>query len=211
MAWKKYVLQKTCSSKQNRQHVFVLVMLRNGIPRVCFYFFSTEQNSEQFFSSAERFGTEFREFSVPRIVSERNSESLLLFVPWYRIPSILLLCGTVRNGIPRVSVPWNSLNSTGTSQLFCLFRLPRNNFFVGNCHPCAAGSCPNTQRRPSVILFESKRFLQIKEELGKMGRKIRDFMTVAKFCTLVCRMQFLENNFTFRYNAWYLKQGIIES
>ncbi len=45
-----------------------------------------------------------------------------------------------------------------------------------------------------------------KEELEKMGRKIRDFITVAKFCTLVCRMQFLENNFNFRYNAWYLKQ-----
>ncbi len=32
-----------------------------GIPRFCFYFCSTERNSE-FFSSAEEFGTEFREF-----------------------------------------------------------------------------------------------------------------------------------------------------
>jgi hypothetical protein len=33
--------------------------------------------------------TEFRDFASN-------------FVPWYRIPSIFLLCGTVRNGIPRV-------------------------------------------------------------------------------------------------------------
>jgi hypothetical protein len=31
------------------------------------------------------------------------------------------------------SVPRNSLNSAGTNQLFRLFRLPRNNFLVGNC------------------------------------------------------------------------------
>jgi hypothetical protein len=48
-----------------------------------------------FFSIAERFGTEFQEFSVP----------------------------------------WNSRNSTRTIQLFRLFRLPRNKFYVGNCQP----------------------------------------------------------------------------
>jgi len=47
------------------------------------------------FSSTEWFGTEFREFCVPR----------------------------------------NSRNSVGINQLFRLFRLPRNNFFVGNCQP----------------------------------------------------------------------------
>ena len=40
-------------------------MVRNGIPRVCFYICSTERNSEL--------------FSLPRNGSERNSESLLLF------------------------------------------------------------------------------------------------------------------------------------
>jgi hypothetical protein len=48
-----------------------------------------------FFSSAEWFGAEFREFSVPR----------------------------------------NSQNSAGTKQLFRLFRLLWNNFFVRNCQP----------------------------------------------------------------------------
>jgi hypothetical protein len=33
------------------------------------------------------------------------------------------------------SVLRNSRNSAGTSKLFRLFRLPRNNFFVGNCQP----------------------------------------------------------------------------
>jgi hypothetical protein len=41
------------------------------------------------FFSAEWFRTEFREFAS-------------IFVPWYRISSIFILCGTVRNGIPRV-------------------------------------------------------------------------------------------------------------
>jgi hypothetical protein len=41
-------------------------MVRNGIPRVCFYFCSTERNSVF--------------FSLPRKGSERNSESMLLFL-----------------------------------------------------------------------------------------------------------------------------------
>ena len=110
------------NSKQNWQHYFVGDVLRNGVPSSCLfhgmvrnripsislYFYSTERNSERlllvlflgtefraFFSSAEQFGTEFREFFVPR----------------------------------------NSRNSAGTNKLFRLFRLPRNNFFVGNCQP----------------------------------------------------------------------------
>ncbi len=73
-------------------------IVRNGIPTACFYFCSTERNSELFslprkglepnsesmllflfhgtefrviFSSAEGFGTEFREVSVPQ--NNRNS------------------------------------------------------------------------------------------------------------------------------------------
>ncbi len=128
--------KKSCSSKQNWQHIFVRGMLRNvipsfclfrgmdrnRIPNVCLNFCSTERNSElfsllrngsewnskcllltlfhgtefrSFFSSAERFGTEFREFSFPR----------------------------------------NNRNSVGTNQLFRLFRLPQNNFLVRNCQP----------------------------------------------------------------------------
>ncbi len=91
-------------------------MFRNGIPRVCFYFSSKERNSELFFlprngsernsesllqfllhgtkfrlifSSAERFGMEFQEFAS-------------IFVSLYRIPSIFLLHGMVRNGNPRI-------------------------------------------------------------------------------------------------------------
>jgi hypothetical protein len=41
-------------------------MVRNGSPRVCFYFFSTEQKSEL--------------FPLPRNGSERNSECLLLYL-----------------------------------------------------------------------------------------------------------------------------------
>jgi hypothetical protein len=98
MAWKNLFHIKSCPSKQNRQHVFVRDILRNGIPRVCLFciFFSKEQNSEH--------------FSPLRNGSERNSESFLfrgmvqngirefasIFVPWYRIPGILFLCWTVR-------------------------------------------------------------------------------------------------------------------
>ncbi len=65
-------------------------MVRNGIPTVCFYFCSTERNSELFFlplkgsePNSESMllflfhGTEFRVFSLPRKGSERNSERFL--------------------------------------------------------------------------------------------------------------------------------------
>jgi hypothetical protein len=124
-------------------------MVRNGIPRVCFYFCSTERNSELFplllkglegnseslllfqfhgtefrvvFSSAEGFGREFREFAS--IFGLRDG-----------IPSCFLVRGRVRNGIPRISVPRNSRNSVGNNHLFRQFRLPRNYFFVGNSQP----------------------------------------------------------------------------
>jgi hypothetical protein len=67
--------KKCCSSKQNRQHGFVQDMLRNRIPGVCFYVFSTEWNTEH--------------FSPLRNGSERNSESFL-----FR--------GLVQKRIPRV-------------------------------------------------------------------------------------------------------------
>jgi hypothetical protein len=90
-------------------------MVRSGIPRVCFYFCSTERNSGLFslplkssegnseslfliwlhgtefrvvFSSAEGFGREFRELAS-------------IFVQWNGIPSCFLFSGRVRNGIPK--------------------------------------------------------------------------------------------------------------
>jgi hypothetical protein len=87
-----------------RERNFVRKKLRNKIPKVCFYFCSMKWNSElfsllgsgserniesllllcsgtefrAFFYSAERFGTEFREFSVPR--NSRNSVGTKPFV-----------------------------------------------------------------------------------------------------------------------------------
>ncbi len=142
------VLQKkSCSRKQNWQHVFVRDMLRNGIPRVCFYFCSTERNSEL--------------LSLPRNGSEQNSKCLLLYLfhgtefqivfssaEWFRTEfrefASILFHGTEfrafffsaeRFGTEfwEFSAPRNSQNSAGTNQLIRLFRLPRNYFFVGNC------------------------------------------------------------------------------
>ncbi len=123
--------------------------LQNGIPRVYFYFCSAERNYElfslprnglernseslllvlfhgmqfwAFFSSAEWFVTEFREFAS-------------IFVPLYIIPSIFLFHGLVRNGIPRVFSSRNSRNSEGTNQLFRLFRLPRIIFLSEIANP----------------------------------------------------------------------------
>jgi hypothetical protein len=124
-------------------------MVRSGIPRVCFYFCSTERN--------------FGFFSLPLKSSEGNSESLILiwlhgtefrvvfssaegfvrefrefasiFVQQNGIPSCFLFRGRVRNGIPRFSVPRNSRNSVGNNHLFRLFSLPQNYFLVGNSQP----------------------------------------------------------------------------
>jgi hypothetical protein len=90
---------------------------------------------DSMFLSETCFGTEFREFAP---IFSHGTES-----------RAFSSCGTVRNGIPRVlcstewfrtgfrkfSVPRNSRNSSGTNQLFRLFRLPRKKFFVGNCKP----------------------------------------------------------------------------
>jgi hypothetical protein len=91
-------LSKTCFGTEFRSCCLFRGMARNRIPSICLYFCSTERNSEffpfprngsernserlflilvhgigfrAFFSSAERFGTEFREFSFLR--NSRNS------------------------------------------------------------------------------------------------------------------------------------------
>jgi hypothetical protein len=87
------------------------------------------------FSSVEWFATEFRLLlfcstkwnsklsSLPRNGSEQNSESMLIFVPRYRIPSIFLLCGMVRNGIPRVCL--FLFHGTGFRAFFSSLRVRR--------------------------------------------------------------------------------------
>ncbi len=121
-------------------------MVRNGIPRVCFYFCSTERNSKLIFlplkSSEGNFeslllvwyhGTEFRVvFSSAEGFGRQFWEFACIFVQQNGIPNCFLFPGRVWNGIPRVSFPRNSRNSVGNNHLFRLFRLPRNYFFVGN-------------------------------------------------------------------------------
>ncbi len=77
-----------------------------------------------FFSSAEWFGTEFRQ--------------LLLFLFYCRK---FLFHGMVRNGIQRVFCSAEQPEFRRTNQLFSLFRLLRNNFFVENCQPQFLVTC----------------------------------------------------------------------
>ena len=149
-------------------------MVQNGITRVSFYFCSTDPSSEFIslpqkglernsvslllflfhrtkfqvvFSSAEVFGTEFREFPsifVPRIgipicflflwrVRKEFWELASILVPRNGIPSCFLFRWRVRKGIRRVcfyfcsternselfSLPWKSLEQNSESFLFC--------------------------------------------------------------------------------------------
>jgi hypothetical protein len=102
MALKKLVLQKNLQQTEltacfRRRHSSEWNSELLSLPRN-----RSEQNSKcllvflfhgkkfrVFFSSAEWFRMEFLAFASN-------------FVPWYRIPSIFLFCGTVRNGIPRI-------------------------------------------------------------------------------------------------------------
>jgi hypothetical protein len=124
---------------------------------------ASERNSESFllflfretefrvvFSSAGWFGTEFQLFasigvpgngiprliSLPRNGSERNSETLLLLL-FHGTEFRAFFSSSERFGTEfrEFSVPRNSRNSAGTNQMFRPFRLPRNNFLVGNCQP----------------------------------------------------------------------------
>jgi hypothetical protein len=121
----------------------------NGMKKNCFtnnpapnfksliYFFHGTE-LQAFFSSAERFGTEFREFSVPRNgsdPSERNTKSLLFLFHGTEFEAFFSTAERFGTEFREFSDPRNSRNSAGTNQLFCVFPLPRNNFFVGNCQP----------------------------------------------------------------------------
>jgi hypothetical protein len=93
-------------------------MVRNRIPRVCFYFCSTERNSE-FFLFRWRAGK-----GIPRVCLNR--------MEFWVVCSSAEGFGTEFRGL---SVLRNSRNSVGNIHLFRLFRLPRNYFFVGNSQP----------------------------------------------------------------------------
>ncbi len=124
-------------------------MVRNGIPRVCFYFLMHRKEFIVVFSSAEWFGTECREFAtnlVPRngipscVLFRRRVRNRIMGVYFYfwsteRNSELFSLPRKVRNGIPKFSVPQNNQNSVGNNHFFYLFRLPRNYFFVGNFQP----------------------------------------------------------------------------
>ncbi len=118
---------------EHRRDVFVRGMLRNRIPRVCFYFFPRNV-IPSIFSSAERFGMEFWEFSDSQNGSEQKSKSFLLFL-FQATEFRAFFSSAERFGIPRVFCSAEPRNSTGTDQLFRLFRLPRSNFLIGNCQP----------------------------------------------------------------------------
>jgi hypothetical protein len=112
-----------CSTRNGIPSCFLFRgMVRNGIPRVCFYFWSKERNSKL--------------FSLPRKGLERNFESMLLFLfhgtEFRVVTSSAEGFGTE---FREVSVPRNTRNSVGNPPLFRLFRLPRNYFFVGNSQP----------------------------------------------------------------------------
>ncbi len=121
--------KKSCPIKQYLQRVFVKLCFgtefrefasifpRNGIPSwflfrgmvwnrfpsVCFYFCSTERNSEL--------------FSLQRNGSEQNSESLLLFL--FHCTEFLAFFSSVEwfgTEFRESSVPRNSRNSAGTNQ-----------------------------------------------------------------------------------------------
>jgi hypothetical protein len=121
----------------------------NGILRVYFYFLLHGKEFRVVFSSAERFGKEFRElasilvhgteyravFSSVEGFGTELCEFASIFALRNRIPSYFLFWRRVRNGIPRFSVLRNNRNSVGNNHLFRLFRLPRNYFFVRNSQP----------------------------------------------------------------------------
>jgi hypothetical protein len=94
-------------------------IVRNGIPRLFFYFWSTEWNSEL--------------FSLPQKGSKWNYERLastLFHGTEFRI--VFSSAEGFGTDFQKFSVPRNSWNIAGDNHLFRLFRLPRSYFFVGN-------------------------------------------------------------------------------
>ncbi len=109
-------------------------MVRSGIPRG---YWSTEWNSEL--------------FSLPGNGSERNSESLLLFlIHGTEFPVVFSSAEGFRIEFWEFSVQRNSQNSFGNNHLFRLFRLPKNYFFVEN-----SPTLTNSRRRKLKLRWET--------------------------------------------------------
>ncbi len=65
--------------------------------------FAPANRIDSMFLSETCFGTEFRVVvSSPEWFGKEIQVFASYFVPWYRIPSIFIHCGTLRNGIPRI-------------------------------------------------------------------------------------------------------------
>ncbi len=107
-------------------------LVRNGIPKFFLFENGSEWNSEVCFLFRKWFGTEFQAFSLPKMVqngiprffssengTERNSKGFYLPRRWF---------GTEFRDF---FLPRNRRNSNGTAVCSVLFRIPRNNFFVG--------------------------------------------------------------------------------
>ncbi len=113
---KKLVLQKILL----QQTVLGACFRPRGIPRVCFYFLFYGTEFRVVFSSAEWFITEFWEFDS-------------IFVPQYRIPSIFLFFGMVRNeSILFRGTAGNPLEQTTCSVYSVFWGIL---YIVGNCQP----------------------------------------------------------------------------
>jgi hypothetical protein len=65
-------------------------------------FFSMERNSEYFSPLQNDLEWYSESFLFPRWFRMEFREFASIFLQWYRIPSIFLLCGMVHNGIPRI-------------------------------------------------------------------------------------------------------------
>jgi hypothetical protein len=107
----KYSFYGTCTSSlitltalhSTLSSYFFRRMVRNGIPRVCFYFCSTERNSEL--------------FSLPLKSSEGNSETLILFL--FKGTEFLVVFSSAEGfgtKIRELPVPRNSRNSVGNNR-----------------------------------------------------------------------------------------------
>jgi hypothetical protein len=119
-------------------------MVRNGIPRVCFYFYSTERNSKL--------------FSLPRKGLERNFESLLLFCSTERVRAVLSSEEGFGIEFREVSVPRNNRNSLGNNHLFRLIPSSAELFF---CRKFPTLSVPILKRKSRRGVSRHK-VLQIK-------------------------------------------------
>jgi hypothetical protein len=113
-------------------------MLRNGIPRDCFYFFPrTRIPSCSLFPGTgivrNRIPSVFRVVSSTEWFRKEFREFASIFVPRTEFWAFFSSAEWFGTEFQEFSVLWNSWNSARTSQLFCLFHLSRNKFFVGNC------------------------------------------------------------------------------